>query len=146
MEFSVTWAERLRWRGLALLEMGARAGLGDRIVAQLAADLGRVDDEFAPYSSWLAAEFTRAHPRALRQAGNELRRFDARGDVARLDLPCSVVLTEQDSLVPPHRQAALAVTADATVHRLDADHDAPVSDAAAFAAAIGAAVESIDLS
>lgn len=146
MHFSGTWAERARWRGLALLEMGARVGLGDRIVAKLAEDLGRVDASFAPYSSWLAAEFTRTHPRALRQAGTELSRFDARAYAGRLERPCSVVVTEHDSLVPPQRQLALAEATGGSIHRLAADHDVPVSDVSAFGRAIVAAVESVDRS
>lgn len=145
LQFSVTWAERARWRALALLELGARVGLGDRIVAKVAEDLGRVDDTFAPYSSWLAAEFSRTHPRALRQAGSELSRFDARDYVSQLGLPTAVVVTEADSLVPPDRQRAMATALQASVHSLvDADHDVPVSDVASFSRSIAAAVSSVD--
>lgn len=145
LQFSGTWSERLRWRGLALLEVGARAGLGDRIVAKLAHDLGRVDEAFAPYSSWLAGEFTRTHPRALRQAGRQLSRFDARRLAADLALPASVVITGSDSLVPVERQHALASVLRASVYRLDeADHDLPVTDVKAFSQALIDGVRSVD--
>ncbi len=143
--FSEKWWERARWRGLALLELAARAGWGDRVVAKLAEDLGRVDPAFAPYSSWLAAEFTRTHPRALREAGSELGSFDARDWAGSVTVPTAVVVTEADSLVPPHRQRALGELLRASVHPLpEADHDVPISDVAAFSSAIRSAVDAVD--
>jgi 3-oxoadipate enol-lactonase len=145
MYFSDTLAERLRWRGLAILELGVRVGLGDRLVARFADDLARIDEEFAPYSSWLAGEFTRTHPRELREAGRELGRFDARTWAGRIDVPSSVVITEDDSLVPFERQRALAQALRAHVHLLrSADHDVPITDIAAFATGIRAGVLSVD--
>jgi pimeloyl-ACP methyl ester carboxylesterase len=145
LHFSGSRWEKLRWKGLALLELGVRAGWGDRLVANLAADLARVDDAFAPYPSWLAGEFSRTHPRALRQAGGELGRFDATPWAGRLGKPASVVVTTNDSLVPPSRQRALASLLDAVVHELPgADHDVPITDLAAFATAIRAGVHSVE--
>lgn len=145
MIFNETLVERLRWRLLRLLEVGVRLGAGDRLVARLAADWGHVDDRFAPHTSWLAGEFSRTVPRSLREAGTELSRFDARPWVGGLGLPAAMVVTERDSLVPLHRQHALATTLDATVLRLDADHDAPISAVDAFAEAIHRAVAVVDV-
>lgn len=144
LHFAETWSERMRWRALVLLELGARAGMGDRIVARMAEDLGRVDEDFAPYSSWLAAEFTRAHPRSLRQAGGELSRFDGRSFAAGLDLPAAVIITEGDSLVPPVRQRELSATLRASVHRLQADHDVPITNVAAFSQAVVDGVAAVE--
>jgi len=145
LHFSGSRWERLRWKGLALLELGVRIGWGERLVANLAQDLARVDDAFAPYATWLAGEFSRTHPRALRQAGSELGRFDATPWAGRLDVPAAVVVTAKDSLVPPHRQRALAALLDAEIHELaEADHDVPITDLAAFSTAVRAGVESVD--
>jgi 3-oxoadipate enol-lactonase len=145
LQFNGTLAERLRWRGIALIELGVRAGWGDRLVAKFADDLGRVDEGFAPYSSWLASEFTRTHPRSLREAGVELGHFDARPWAGRLGVPAAVVVTERDSLVPFHRQRALAALLDAHIISLRrADHDLPITDIDGFAAAISSGVDRVD--
>jgi 3-oxoadipate enol-lactonase len=145
LQFSGTIWERLRWRGLALLELGVRVGWGDRLVAKFADDLARIDDDFAPYSSWLASEFTRTHPRSLREAGKEMGRFDARPWAHRLGTPAAVVVTGSDSLVPLQRQRAMAHQLDARVVPLpDADHDLPITDISAFATAIRSAVHAVD--
>lgn len=145
LRFSGTRGERLRWKAIALLELGVRFGAGDRLVRRLADDLGRVDENFAPYTSWLAAEFSRTHPRALREAGAELGRFDARPWAAQLGLPASVVITEQDSLVPSARQRELVAALDAHVELIPgADHDLPITDTAALASALVAAVRAVD--
>ncbi|MDZ7677851.1 MAG: alpha/beta hydrolase [Acidimicrobiales bacterium] len=145
LQFSSTRAERLRWKGIALLELGVRAGWGDRLVARLADDLARVDDAFAPHSAWLASEFTRTHPRLLRQAGAELGRFDARPWAGQLAVPAAVVITEGDSLVPYARQRALAALLGAHLQPLPgADHDVPITDVDAFSGALAAGVEAVD--
>jgi 3-oxoadipate enol-lactonase len=145
LQFSGTLWERLRWKGIALIELGVRAGWGDRLVAKFADDLARIDEEFAPYSSWLAAEFSRTHPRSLREAGDELGRFDARPWAGQLGLPAAVVITERDSLVPFERQRALAALLRAHIEPLPrADHDVPITDIDAFSGAISAAVAAVD--
>jgi 3-oxoadipate enol-lactonase len=145
LQFNGTLAERLRWRGLALIELGARAGLGDRLVVKFADDLGRVDERFAPYTAWLAGEFTRTHPRSLREAGHELGRFDATRWAGDLGVEAAVVVTEDDSLVPAYRQRSLAALLRAHVHSVpDADHDLPITDIDTFAAAVTAGVHAVD--
>ncbi|QGG95125.1 alpha/beta fold hydrolase [Actinomarinicola tropica] len=143
--FNETLAERLRWRFIRLLELGVRLGAGDRLVARLAFDWGRVDERFAPHTSWLAGEFSRTLPRALREAGTELSRFDARPWAADLDIPAAMVVTGRDSLVPDHRQRALAAALDAPEILLgDQDHDAPITAVDRFADAIHRAVSLVD--
>ena len=145
LHFAESWVERWRWRLLGLLELGLRIGAGDRLVARLAADWGHVDERFSPHTSWLAGEFSRTVPRAMRQAGQELGRFDARPWAAELRLPSAMVITESDSLVPLSRQRALAASLGAEVIALPAaDHDVPITDIDAFADAIHAAVGAVE--
>jgi pimeloyl-ACP methyl ester carboxylesterase len=142
--FSTTRVERWRWRGIRILEWGLRLGLGDRLVSRLATEWGRVDSEFAPYGGWLVAEFTRGSPRALREAGAELGRFDARPWLSELDVPASSVVTGGDSLVPPRRQRELAAALQAQVAVLDdAEHDVPITGVHRFADAVHGAVERV---
>jgi 3-oxoadipate enol-lactonase len=139
--FSTTPVERWRWRMIRLLEIGLRLGLGDRLVARIAAEWGRIDDRFAPYGGWLVSEFTRASPRAMREAGRELAHFDARPWLPEIDVPAAAVITAADSLVPPRRQEDLASALGATVTRMDgADHDIPTSGVDRFGTSIHAAV------
>lgn len=143
--FNETLAERLRWRFIRLLELGVRIGAGDRLVRRLAADWGRVDERFAPYTSWLTGEFSRTLPSAMREAGHELSLFDARPWACELDLPAAMVVTGSDSLVPVRRQRALAELLGAPIIPLPgADHDVPITDVDAFAAAIRSGVEQVD--
>lgn len=143
--FSTTIVERWRWRFVRLVEWGLRMGLGERLVARLAWEWGRIDDEFAPYTGWLVSEFTRGWPPALREAGAELGRFDARPWLADLGVPARSVVSGADSLVPPRRQEDLAVALSAGVERLDgADHDAPITAVHRFADAIHRAVVALD--
>lgn len=145
LRFNGTLAERLRWRALVVLELGVRFGLGDRLVARFADDLARIDDAFAPYSSWLAGEFARTHPRSLRQAGVELGRFDARPWAGGLGIPAATIVTESDVLVPVRRQRALASLLDATVVNLPGkDHDLPITDLDTFAASLADGVAAVD--
>lgn len=144
MIFNETWAEAVRWRLLRLLELGVRVGAGDRLVSRLAADWSHVDERFAPYTSWLAGEFSRTLPRAMREAGRELSRFDARPWAAGLGIPAAMVVTAADSLVPVQRQRALARELGAVELTLpDADHDVPIVDVDAFADAIHDAVAAV---
>lgn len=143
--FSTSPVERWRWRFIRVLEWGLRLGLGDRLVARLAAEWGRIDREFAPYGGWLVAEFTRGAPRALREAGSDLSRFDARPWLSDLDMPAASVVTASDSLVPPRRQRELASALSASVEVLDdSDHDVPITGVHRFAEAIHGAVEEVD--
>ncbi|HSL59098.1 MAG TPA: alpha/beta hydrolase [Acidimicrobiales bacterium] len=137
--------ERWRWRGIWLLEVAVRLGLGDRLLSRLAAELTQTDATFRDHESWLTGEFSRAHPRALAQAGRDLSRFDARGWAGGISVPAASVITERDSLVPYERQRALAALLGATIVTLpEADHDVPVTDMLGFGEAMVRAVDAVD--
>lgn len=57
---------------------------------------------------WAVAEWQRADPAALIQAGLALGRFDSRGWIGQIDVPTSVVVTTLDATVSPRRQWQLA--------------------------------------
>lgn len=145
LTFNDTAAERWRWRGIFVLELLVRAGLGDRLLSRLARELTDADPMFERHESWIVGEFSRSHPRALADAGRELARFDARPWAGELGVPAVSVITERDSLVPYARQRALAALLDAPVVPIPgADHDVPVTGIPRFAAALSEAVDRLD--
>lgn len=86
---------------------------------------------------WLVTEMERGHTASLRAAGRALTRFDGRSIAAAAHgIPASVVVTRRDALVRPARQERLAEAWNARTVDLDADHDAPVAQPAAFVDAV----------
>jgi 3-oxoadipate enol-lactonase len=59
-------------------------------------------------SDWATGECERNDPVALLQAGAALGRFDSREWLGGIDVPTAVVVTEDDSVVSPKSQLALA--------------------------------------
>ena len=95
---------------------------------------------------WLVTEMERGHVASLRAAGRSLARFDGRPIAAERSVPASVVVTRRDRLVRPARQDRLAQAWRASVVDLDANHDAPLAQPAAFVAATLDAVERVQTS
>jgi 3-oxoadipate enol-lactonase len=60
------------------------------------------------YAPWMVDEIRSCHPRLVLEAGGELGRFDSRRWHHHIDVPVSVVVTTQDTLVPTERQRQLA--------------------------------------
>jgi pimeloyl-ACP methyl ester carboxylesterase len=90
---------------------------------------------------WLTAEMERGHAASMRQAGRALARFDGGPIAAAHAVPTAVVVTTRDRLVRPERQQRLAEGWRATTVHLDADHDAPLTQPAAF---VNATLEGLD--
>jgi len=126
------------WQGTAQRLTAGRWG-AHRLVDKAARESPAVEQ----LRGWLVAEMERGHVAALRAAGRALARFDGRPIAAVSHVPASVVVTRRDRLVRPHRQEKLAHAWRASVVDLDADHDAPVAQPAAFVAAVLEAVEHV---
>lgn len=142
--FNGSWYEELRWLSLPLLELGVRSGLEDRLVRRLLFELGETNEALADHTSWLAAEISRTDPTAAREAGEELRRFDASSWVSELGIPAVAAITEEDSLVPPERQRALAEALGASTITIPAaDHQVAIQDPEVLAEAIYEAVSQV---
>ena len=72
------------------------------------------------------------------------RSFSSADWIGAVDVPTAVVITEQDQVVPPHRQHKLADAIDgATVHRVAADHGAAVLSARRFVPQLVAACRDV---
>jgi 3-oxoadipate enol-lactonase len=95
-------------------------------------------------SGWAAEELARNDPAALLRAGSALGNFDARGWLPMVDVPTAVVVTENDRIVPPVNQVALAeAIAGAEVFGVAGDHAVCVGDAGRFVPVLLGACRSV---
>lgn len=93
---------------------------------------------------WAAEEWARHDPTALMQCGMALSRYDATSWLGEIDVPTSVVLTEEDTTVPPRRQQALAsAIPGAVTFPVAAAHRACDDSPKKFVPALLAAVASV---
>lgn len=140
LEWSGEWWERLRWRGLALLELSLRMGTGESAVNRLLSDATRRNPDIEPIREWLASEFRRGEPGSIADAGRAIASYDARPWAGHLGIPAAAVVTTKDDLVPPGKQRALADALGAQVFELRGRHDVPVVNGPGYAQATCAAV------
>ncbi len=75
-----------------------------------------------PQAAWVESELMRHSARDVAEAGRELGRFDSRPWLRPLDVPCAVVLTSEDDLVPPHKQRELVAALQAEVFETPIRH------------------------
>jgi 3-oxoadipate enol-lactonase len=81
-------------------------------------------------TTWVTGEVVRGSARDIAEAGRELGRFDARPWLGQIRAPAAVVVTAQDSAVPPRLQRDLAQRLRAPVFESPGDHlSAPPSEA-----------------
>jgi 3-oxoadipate enol-lactonase len=89
---------------------------------------------------WAAGELRLNDPVPLLQAGAALARFDARPWLEEIDVPSAVVMTEEDQIVAPASQLALASSLRGSkVFRVQGDHGVCATDPARFVPVLSAA-------
>jgi 3-oxoadipate enol-lactonase len=97
-----------------------------------------------PLGDWATAELRRHDAAALLQAGWAIGSFSSADWIGEVDVPTSVVVTTQDSVVAPSRQRRLAdAIPGARVFDVDADHAACVAAPGAFVPALLAACRAV---
>jgi pimeloyl-ACP methyl ester carboxylesterase len=143
LEWKATPRERLLWRGMSLLEVALRSGTGEGIVARVLREVIDGSPELEALEPWVRGEFHRGYAPDLAGAGRALSNYDGRPLAPDVDVPCAVVVTTTDEMVRPEKQYELADALDADIFPLDGDHFAPFSRGAAFAKAIGSAVDHV---
>jgi 3-oxoadipate enol-lactonase len=80
-------------------------------------------------STWFHRESMRNDPIKLAEAGGAIGRFTSHDWIGEVDVPSAVVITERDTVIPPHRQEKLATAIPgATVHRVPGDHTVCATD------------------
>jgi 3-oxoadipate enol-lactonase len=135
--------ERAMFSMIVPLSMAARVAPGawqrqmtDRMLAN------RFEDDDG--GRWALGEKRRNDPRVIVEAGLAIGRFSSSDWVGDIDVPTAVVVTENDSLVPPHRQHRLAESiAGATVHPVRGDHTVCVAAPERFVPALIDGVASV---
>ena len=106
------------WRALEL------AGIAIRISPNGFWNFGlkRVGMRPGRATAWLKSEIRRHNPTDIIEAGRELSRFDSRPWLGPQNVPAAVVLTTEDTVVPPRKQRELAVALNAPVFESAIDH------------------------
>ena len=113
---------RTFWRTMAVLRLAL--GLAPETLWQR----GLRAAGFPPsaITTWTAAELSRGNSVDIAEAGRELGRFNSRSWIAGLDAPGAVIVTTEDTGVPPPRQRALAAAMRAPVFEVHGDHGAVI--------------------
>lgn len=143
MEWATTMLERLRWTLGKVVSPLTRMALTPRTINFLMNRFVPPGHEMHTYNAWVAGEMRRNDPFLIHQAGQAIRRFDARSYAPLIDVPTSVLLTTKDKLVPPRKQRKLATSVQAEVIEVHGDHFVTSQDPAAFRVATRRAVESV---
>ena len=103
------WSEpklRLLWSAMAGLRL--MLGLAPEAIWRRVTTMMGTEGGLAPV--WQAGELSRGSAVALAEAGRELGRFDSRPWNGAFGLPSAVVVTREDTSVPPAKQRALAAS------------------------------------
>jgi 3-oxoadipate enol-lactonase len=96
---------------------------------------GRFDN--TDLGRWAHAEVSRNNPRAIVEAGQAIGTFTSHEWIGGVDVPTAIVITEQDRVVPPHRQHKLAeAIAGSTVYPVAGDHGVCVLEPRTFVPAL----------
>ena len=130
---------RTFWRTMAVLRLAL--GLAPETLWQR----GLRAAGFPPsaITTWTAAELSRGNSVDIAEAGRELGRFNSRSWIAGLDAPAAVIVTTEDTGVPPPRQRALAAAMRAPVFEVHGDHGAVIVRAREFNAQLLAALDAV---
>ena len=133
-------ADRVRFGAVTMLAMGTRV-----IPAVPMAILASVAHGRAGERWWAAAELAHNNPADVLAAADSLGRFTSRAWVGELRMPSTVILTTEDNLVPPSRQAKLAASLpDCRIVKLEGDHLVCGRATQRFASALRYAVDDVE--
>jgi 3-oxoadipate enol-lactonase len=118
-----------RWEGL-LFSLAPIAAAVSRYVhvgpaARAVGLLRQRSADPAPLGRLAAEALARHDWQAILEALGAIGQFDSRPWVGAVDVPTAVVVTTNDHVVPPRRQASMgASVVGASIHEVRADHDA----------------------
>jgi len=133
---------RLRAMGAGLLGVSIAArvaspALRGQLVRRYVS--ARIGDD--PRLQWAAEQIRRNDPAALLQAGAALTGYDATAWLGDIDVPTSVVVTANDTVIPPHRQRALAASISGSrITEVEGTHAVVIENPRAFVPGLVTAV------
>ena len=114
---------RTFWRTMAVLRLAM--GLAPESFWQRGLRAGGFPD--SQITTWTAAELSRGNSVDIAEAGRELGRYNARSWIAGLDAPGAVIVTTEDTAVPPPKQRALAAAMSAPAFEVRGDHSSVIT-------------------
>jgi pimeloyl-ACP methyl ester carboxylesterase len=154
--FNVSARDRWTWRLMGVLQLGMRlaprhwweqilhkqaAGTPWRITRLMPSPS---PPEIAALIPWIMSELDRDSAEDVAEAGRELSRYEARGWIGSIDVPCGVLITTEDVLVPLRNQQDMAERIPtALIQELALDHDAIVAAPEQFVPALRKAIEHV---
>jgi hypothetical protein len=127
------------WRTMAALRLAM--GLAPESIWQRGLRAGGFPE--SPITTWTAAELSRGNSVDIAEAGRELGRYDCSAWIAGLDAPGAVIVTAQDTAVPPSKQRALAAAMSAPEFPVRGDHTAVITRADDFNAQLLTALDAV---
>ena len=139
---SMNWSGRRMktfWRAMAALRLAL--GLAPERLWQRGLEAGGFPE--SPTTTWVAAELSRGSSIDIAEAGRELGRYDSTSWIAGLDTPAAVIVTTEDTAVPPAKQRALAAAMQAPVYEVHGNHGAVIVKADEFNAQLLAALDGV---
>lgn len=141
--FVSTRQERLAFTALA--GVGALARIAPPSVRRNISDRLYLSRKTMTWEPWATQQVVEHEWRQILEAGAALGRYDARKWLPEIDVPTSVVMTTQDQVVSPGRQALLGeLIPRSDVYTLDANHDAVFARADEFVPLLVRAVHSVE--
>ena len=129
--FATTRQERLAFTALA--GVGALARVAPQSVRESISDRLYLSRKTMTWEPWAAQQVASHEWRQILEAGAALGRYDSREWLPTVDVPTSVIITENDRVVSPRRQQVLGdLIPGAFVQTIEADHDAVYAHADRF--------------
>ena len=129
--FATTRQERLAFTALA--GVGALARVAPQSVRESISDRLYLSRKTMTWEPWAAQQVASHEWRQILEAGAALGRYDSREWLPTVDVPTSVIITENDRVVSPRRQQVLGdLIPGAFVQTIEADHDAVYAQADRF--------------
>ena len=124
LQWRASLRERVLWTGMATVEYGLRFGTPKGLTERYLRMATEQNPDLKPYLPWLKAEVRRGDPTNIAAASRSLSAFDSREWAGSIDVPTTVVVSEQDRLIRPRRQHELAeAIPGAEVIEVDAAHN-----------------------
>jgi pimeloyl-ACP methyl ester carboxylesterase len=132
------WMKR-GWRLMALLRL--ELGLFPDVAWRTGLRALGLPDEAG--TTWAASELSRGSARDIADAGRELGRYDGRPWLGALRVPREVIVTGDDTLVPPRKQRELAALLGTPPREVPGTHLAVTMRAEEFGAALVEALSAL---
>ena len=128
---------------MASASMRLSLGLFPRLMWRLGVRRTGVRD--ARMRSWLVSEVSRGSARDLAEAGREIGRYEAASWIGEIGVPGAVVVTTDDTSVPPRKQRELAAALRGPTFEAEGNHFAVIDQPKRFLPALLEALAAVSV-